>query len=63
MTQSLVDKHLTQLVVSLFKMMVVKLLIDRFMRTDLNAKLLLDGTDSDGLNDGEQLATENAGEV
>jgi hypothetical protein len=39
-----------------------KLLIDRFQEDSTVAKLLLDGTDSSGTNDGQQLATENAGD-
>ena len=38
-----------------------KVLIDRVHEVDLNGKLLLDGINSDGLGENEQLATENAG--
>ncbi len=38
-----------------------KVLIDRVREVDLNGKLLLDGINSDGLGENEQLATENAG--
>ena len=39
-----------------------KLLIDRFHEDSTVAKLLLDGTDSSGTNDGVQVATEDAGD-
>ena len=38
-----------------------KILIDRFQEIDTVGKLLLNGTDADGTNAGEHLATENAG--
>ena len=37
------------------------LLIDRYREREQNTRLLLNGTDADGTNDGKQLATENAG--
>ena len=38
-----------------------RILIDRFREVDLNGKLLLDGVNSDGVGENEQLASENAG--
>ena len=38
-----------------------KLLIDRFHEVDINAKLLIDGVNSDSVGENEQLASENAG--
>ena len=62
MTQSLLDKHLKQLVVSLFKMMVVSYLSIDFKKIDTVAKLLFDATDEVERNDGVQVATEDAGD-